>query len=117
MAFSCVKRSGAAKPWIRTALMLSRLESTTSCSSVATSRMFPGSWGLAGRYCAAVMPNRATLSRSAPLAYTATVCALVSWGGQPFLDRIRVRASFAMFFLFRQGKIAIQRNYDCFDPW
>jgi ketosteroid isomerase-like protein len=28
-----------------------------------------------------------------------------------------MRASFAMFFLFRQGKIAIQRNYDCFDPW
>ncbi len=26
-------------------------------------------------------------------------------------------ASFAMFFLFREGKIAIQRNYDCFDPW
>jgi ketosteroid isomerase-like protein len=25
-------------------------------------------------------------------------------------------ASFAMFFLFREGKIAIQRNYDCFDP-
>jgi ketosteroid isomerase-like protein len=28
-----------------------------------------------------------------------------------------LRASFAMFFLFREGKIAIQRNYDCFDPW
>jgi ketosteroid isomerase-like protein len=28
-----------------------------------------------------------------------------------------MRASFAMFFLFREGKIAIQRNYDCFDPW
>jgi ketosteroid isomerase-like protein len=27
-----------------------------------------------------------------------------------------MRASFAMFFLFREGKIAIQRNYDCFDP-
>jgi|ERR1700733_2066505 ketosteroid isomerase-like protein len=25
-------------------------------------------------------------------------------------------ASFAIFFLFREGKIAIQRNYDCFDP-
>jgi ketosteroid isomerase-like protein len=24
-------------------------------------------------------------------------------------------ASFAMFFLFREGRIAIQRNYDCFD--
>jgi ketosteroid isomerase-like protein len=28
-----------------------------------------------------------------------------------------MRASFAMFFLFRKGQIAIQRNYDCFDPW
>jgi hypothetical protein len=28
-----------------------------------------------------------------------------------------MRASFAMFFLFREGKIAFQRNYDCFDPW
>jgi len=27
-----------------------------------------------------------------------------------------MRASFAMFFLFRDGKIAVQRNYDCFDP-
>jgi ketosteroid isomerase-like protein len=28
----------------------------------------------------------------------------------------QMRASFAMFFLFRDGKIAIQRNYDCFEP-
>jgi hypothetical protein len=28
----------------------------------------------------------------------------------------QMRASFAMFFLFREGKIAIQRNYGCFDP-
>lgn len=26
-------------------------------------------------------------------------------------------ASFSMFFHFRDGRIALQRNYDCFDPW
>ncbi len=26
-------------------------------------------------------------------------------------------ASFAIFFRFRDGRIALQRNYDCFDPW
>jgi ketosteroid isomerase-like protein len=28
-----------------------------------------------------------------------------------------MKASFAMFFHFRNGRIAMQRNYDCFDPW
>jgi ketosteroid isomerase-like protein len=28
-----------------------------------------------------------------------------------------MRAHFAVFFDFRDGKIARQRNYDCFDPW
>ena|SRR5689334_980073 len=28
----------------------------------------------------------------------------------------RMRAHFAMFFQFRDGQIAIQRNYDCFEP-
>jgi ketosteroid isomerase-like protein len=28
-----------------------------------------------------------------------------------------MKASFAMFFRFRDGRIALQRNYDCFDPW
>jgi ketosteroid isomerase-like protein len=28
-----------------------------------------------------------------------------------------MKASFAMFFQFRDGRIALQRNYDCFDPW
>lgn len=28
-----------------------------------------------------------------------------------------MRAHFAMFIDFRDGKIAAQRNYDCFDPW
>jgi ketosteroid isomerase-like protein len=28
-----------------------------------------------------------------------------------------MKASFAMFFHFRQGRIAMQRNYDCFDAW
>lgn len=28
-----------------------------------------------------------------------------------------MKASFAMFFRFRESRIAMQRNYDCFDPW
>jgi ketosteroid isomerase-like protein len=28
-----------------------------------------------------------------------------------------MKASFAMFFKFREGRIALQRNYDCFDAW
>ena len=28
-----------------------------------------------------------------------------------------MKASFAIFFQFRGGLIAVQRNYDCFDPW
>jgi ketosteroid isomerase-like protein len=28
-----------------------------------------------------------------------------------------MKAYFAMFFEFRDGRIAIQRNYDCFEPW
>ncbi len=29
----------------------------------------------------------------------------------------QMRARFAVFLHFRDGKIAGQRNYDCFDPW
>jgi ketosteroid isomerase-like protein len=28
-----------------------------------------------------------------------------------------MNASFAMFFRFRDGRIAMQRNYDCFEAW
>jgi len=28
-----------------------------------------------------------------------------------------MRARFALFLEFRDGRIAAQRNYDCFDPW
>jgi len=28
-----------------------------------------------------------------------------------------MKAHFAMFFEFKEGKIASQRNYDCFEPW
>ena len=28
-----------------------------------------------------------------------------------------IKASFAIFFRFRDGRIATQRNYDCFEPW
>jgi ketosteroid isomerase-like protein len=29
----------------------------------------------------------------------------------------QMRARFAVFLEFRQGKIVRQRNYDCFEPW
>jgi len=29
----------------------------------------------------------------------------------------QMQAHFAVFLQFREGKIAAQRNYDCFDPW
>jgi len=28
-----------------------------------------------------------------------------------------MKAHFAMFFKFENGRIAVQRNYDCFEPW
>ena len=28
-----------------------------------------------------------------------------------------MRAHFAMFFEFAEGRIRVQRNYDCFEPW
>jgi len=28
-----------------------------------------------------------------------------------------MKAHFAMFFKFENGRIALQRNYDCFEPW
>jgi len=30
---------------------------------------------------------------------------------------VEMKASFAMFFRFRDGRIAMQRNYDCFEAW
>jgi limonene-1,2-epoxide hydrolase len=30
---------------------------------------------------------------------------------------VEMRASFAMFFQLLDGRIAMQRNYDCFEPW
>ena len=29
----------------------------------------------------------------------------------------QMRARFAVFLEFRDGRIVAQRNYDCFDPW
>ena len=29
----------------------------------------------------------------------------------------QMRARFAVFLEYRDGKIAAQRNYDCFEPW
>ena len=28
-----------------------------------------------------------------------------------------MKAYFAIFFEFKHGRIALQRNYDCFEPW
>jgi ketosteroid isomerase-like protein len=41
----------------------------------------------------------------------------VAVGGGPIPPGTVMRARFAIFFEFREGKIARQRNYDCFDPW
>ena len=35
----------------------------------------------------------------------------------PFAAGQALRARFAMFMEFRDGRIVRQRNYDCFDPW
>lgn len=35
----------------------------------------------------------------------------------PFQPGQELRARFAVFLEFRDGRIARQRNYDCFDPW
>jgi ketosteroid isomerase-like protein len=37
-------------------------------------------------------------------------------GGSPATGGT-MRVHFALFMDFRDGKIAAQRNYDCFDPW
>ena len=35
----------------------------------------------------------------------------------PFAAGQQLRARFAIFMEFRDGRIVRQRNYDCFDPW
>ena len=35
----------------------------------------------------------------------------------PFSAGQTLRARFALFLTFRDGRIVRQRNYDCFDPW
>ena len=37
--------------------------------------------------------------------------------GHAFMKDQQFQLRFAIFFEFREGKIARQRNYDCFDPW
>jgi ketosteroid isomerase-like protein len=47
----------------------------------------------------------------------------VTWVGilkkpvQTLAAGARMRARFAVFLEFREGRIMAQRNYDCFDPW
>lgn len=47
----------------------------------------------------------------------------VTWSGTlkvPFQNLpvgAKMRARFAVFLEFRDGRIVAQRNYDCFDPW
>ena len=43
--------------------------------------------------------------------------ATVAVEGGPIPAGTVMRAKFAMFFELRDGRIARQRNYDCFDPW
>ena len=38
-------------------------------------------------------------------------------GAGPFQAGQQLRARFAIFLEFRDGRVARQRNYDCFDPW
>ncbi|HEV7667585.1 MAG TPA: hypothetical protein VGS22_03610 [Thermoanaerobaculia bacterium] len=35
----------------------------------------------------------------------------------PFKAGTTMRARFAQFFVFAEGRIVEIRNYDCFDPW
>ncbi len=47
----------------------------------------------------------------------------VTWAGtlkvplQALAAGAKMRARFAVFLEFREGRIIAQRNYDCFDPW
>lgn len=69
MVFNCCTRSLCFKPWcISTEFMLSKLDKTTSCSMVASSRIFPFAFGFESRHSFAVMPNNATFNKSASLA-------------------------------------------------
>src|SRR5262249_7592955 len=47
------------------------------------------------------------------LIWTGTVGAAAG----PFSAGQQLRARFAVFMEFRDGRIVRQRNYDCFDPW
>jgi len=57
------------------------------------------------------------------IATDAHVAVEVIWKGiireaaGPFSAGQELRARFALFMEFRDGKIVRQRNYDCFDPW
>jgi len=52
-----------------------------------------------------------------------TVAVEARWEGTaaltigPIAEGTVMRARFAQFFQFRDGRIVAQRNYDCFDPW
>jgi ketosteroid isomerase-like protein len=43
--------------------------------------------------------------------------AVIRGAAGPFAAGQELRARFAVFMDFRDGKIVRQRNYDCFDPW
>ncbi len=57
------------------------------------------------------------------LANGSSVALEVLWTGKlavqfgTLAEGSEMRAHFAMFLEFRDGKIIRQRNYDCFDPW
>jgi ketosteroid isomerase-like protein len=63
------------------------------------------------------------ITNAIAIATDAHVAVEVIWKGiiraaaGPFSAGQELRARFALFMEFRDGKIVRQRNYDCFDPW
>ncbi|MDB5848075.1 MAG: hypothetical protein JWP29_1827 [Rhodoferax sp.] len=57
------------------------------------------------------------------LAHGDQVAVEAEWSGElavsagALVAGTRMKAYFAMFFVFENGLIASQRNYDCFEPW
>jgi hypothetical protein len=56
------------------------------------------------------MADRVRLAMEAEWVGTGSVFGSIPAGGQ-------MKAFFAVFLEFREGKIVRQRNYDCFEPW
>lgn len=59
--------------------------------------------------CALASGNRVAME----IVWTGTVAIAAG----PFVAGQELRAQFAVFLEFRDGRIVRQHNYDCFDPW